>query len=91
MSDILVNGENEVWVATDNGLNALEVAYDRDLRSLQISDWKIYNTDSGLPTNEIKDMDMDHFGQIWIATEAGLSLINSQEELSATYNTINSG
>ena len=91
VSDILVNGENEVWVATDNGLNALEVAYDRDLRSLQISDWKIYNTDSGLPSNEINDLDMDHFGQIWIATEAGLSLINSQEELSATYNTINSG
>lgn len=65
------------WVGTmEAGINL----FDRD--SLQ---FKSYNTDHGLPNNEIKGILEDDYGNLWLSTANGLSKFSPKNETFFNY------
>lgn len=67
----LLEKENELWIATRNGLNLLNI-------STNSFDYFVYdktNTNS-LVNNEVLSFYEDHFGLLWIGTQKGLSKLN---------------
>lgn len=90
VSDLLLQGEELLWVATDNGLNAVGVRYDRRGRSLGILSWRVYTERDGMPSDEVNDLETDAAGRLWVATEAGLARIEARGEI-VVYTTANSG
>ena len=91
VTDIHVAAGDVVWVATDNGLNAVETVYDRQTATLEIVSWRVYTTEDGVPSDQITALESDTQGRIWIATQAGLGLIDVRGEFSRSYTTANSG
>ena len=71
--DVLVEGETKLWVATDNGLNEVQVRYDRDAGGLEVLSWQVHGSTDGLPADEINDLERDAVGDLWIATTSGLA------------------
>ncbi len=90
-SDILVDGTGQVWVGTDNGLNAVRVDYSKENQSLGIDSWRIYNANNGLPSGIINALEADSQGNVWVGTDAGLTQIGPDGEIAITLNTLNSG
>ena len=90
VNDLLLQGEELLWVATDNGLNALGTRYDRGDHRLEILSWRVYTRSDGLPSDEINDLESDGAGGLWVATEAGLARIDGRDEITV-YTTANSG
>ena len=90
IADIAVDAGGRVWVATNNGLNALSGAYSRERRELEIDDWRIYTTEDGLPSNEIKAVEEGRGGNIWVGTEGGLAQIAPDGTVAFAFTTGNS-
>ena len=89
--DVLVTPDQVIWLATDAGLNAIGARYDRATGMLDVDDWRVYTTLDGLPTNEINAIELDGAGNLWVATEGGLSQIGSDGEVAFTLTESNSG
>ena len=90
-SDILIDRSGQLWVGTDNGLNAVRGAYSRATHTFRIDDWRVYNTSSGLPSNEIKALEEGSRGNVWVGTEAGLVQISADGKVNFSLTTANSG
>ena len=90
VADIAVDSGGRVWVATNNGLNVLSGTYSRENRELEIDDWRIYTTEDGLPSNEIKAVEEGRGGNIWVGTEGGLAQIEPDGSVAFSFTTGNS-
>lgn len=91
VADLLIDAGGTIWIATDAGVNAVAGVYSRETRSFQVSSWRVYTSLDGLPSTQINDLEMDADGNIWIATDAGLSQIGADGEVAFTLTAANSG
>lgn len=85
--DIHVDRSGRVWVATNNGLNAVRGEYSRPDASFALENWKVYNTDNGLPNNATTSLAEDNWGRIWVGTEGGLARIDTEGQVEFTLDT----
>ena len=79
--DIHVDRSGQVWVATNNGLNAVRGEYSRPDAHFAVTSWKVYNTDNGLPSNATTALAEDDWGRIWVGTEGGLARIDTEGQV----------
>ena len=68
-SRMIVDSEQTLWVGT-GGQGIFEIKNEK-LK-------KIYTMQDGLRSNNVKDMCMDNYGNLWIATNRGLSMFNGK-------------
>ena len=78
VSDIHVDRSGQVWVATNNGLNAVRGEYMRSAARFEVANWEVYNTDNGLPSTATTALAEDDRGRIWVGTEGGLARIDAE-------------
>ncbi|MFC2112034.1 two-component regulator propeller domain-containing protein [Bacteroidota bacterium] len=71
--DIMIDKDDNVWFATDNGVSK----YDG-------SNWRTYRTRDGLIHNTVYAIEQDRFGDIWIGTAEGFSIYDGTEFLNYT-------
>ena len=90
-SDILVDATGQVWVGTDNGLNAVRTDYSREGQTLEIVTWRVYNASNGLPSGIVNAVEADDQGNVWVGSDAGLTQIGPDGEIVVTLTTLNSG
>lgn len=81
ISDIHVDRSGRVWVATNNGLNAVRGEYSRANADFEVASWKVYNTDNGLPATATTALAEDDWGRIWVGTEGGLARIDTEGQV----------
>ena len=81
ISDIHVDRSGRVWVATNNGLNAVRGEYSRANADFAVASWKVYNTDNGLPATATTALAEDDWGRIWVGTEGGLARIDTEGQV----------
>ena len=79
--DIHVDRSGWVWVATNNGLNAVRGEYSRTNADFVVESWKVYNTDNGLPSTATTSLAEDNWGRIWVGTEGGLARIDTEGQV----------
>ncbi len=79
--DIHVDRSGRVWVATNNGLNAVRGEYSRPDAHFKVTSWKVYNTDNGLPNTAVTSLAEDDWGRIWVGTEGGLARIDTEGQV----------
>ncbi len=91
VSDLVVGSDGTVWVGTDTGLNSVSGSYSRQDGTFNVDRWRVYTTADGLPSNEINDLEVDSSGNVWVATEGGLSQIGLDGEIDFTMTSSNSG
>lgn len=65
-----------LWVCSDDGLFCKSPA-----------GWKFFNRQSGLPDNNVEDVQEDAAGNLWIATTNGLAVMNQKQEVLARFGT----
>jgi hypothetical protein len=70
-NDIINLPNGEIWIATYGGIKIWDGAAWRDIR-----------TEDGLPSETVRDLDVDTEGNIWAATDYGLAVMNSEGEWS---------
>ena len=81
ISDIHVDRSGRVWVATNNGLNAVRGTYSRANADFAVASWRVYSTDNGLPSTAITALAEDDWGRMWVGTEGGLARINTEGQV----------
>ena len=81
ISDIHVDRSGRVWVATNNGLNAVRGEYSRANADFEVASWKVYNTANGLPATATTALAEDDWGRIWVGTEGGLARIDTEGQV----------
>ena len=81
VSDIHVDRAGQVWVATNNGLNAVRGEYARTDADFAVTSWKVYNTANDLPSNATTSLAEDDRGRIWVGTENGLARIDTEGQV----------
>lgn len=81
ISDIHVDRSGRVWVATNNGLNAVRGTYSRTNADFEIASWRVYSTDHGLPSTATTALAEDDWGRMWVGTEGGLARINTEGQV----------
>ena len=91
VSDLALGLDGTVWVGTDTGLNSIQGRYSRTDGTFEVDSWRLYTTADGLPSGEINDIEVDTNGNVWVATEAGLSQIGFDGEIAFTLTRSNSG
>ena len=79
--DIHVDRSGQVWVATNNGLNAVRGEYARPDADFAVASWKVYNADNGLPSTATTSLAEDDWGRIWVGTEGGLARIDTEGQV----------
>ena len=68
VNDILVDQNQQVWLATDNGLSRYDYA------SNQFSTYKASpDNPNTLSSNQVFSLYQDHLGQLWMTTKEGLN------------------
>ncbi|MDR5586764.1 ligand-binding sensor domain-containing protein [Clostridium aquiflavi] len=63
--------KNEIWVATDNGLNKI----DKNTNEI-----KVYTTENGLTNNKIRTLFIDNKDCLWIGTADGVNVLNLKDD-----------
>lgn len=81
ISDIHVDRSGRVWVATNNGLNAVRGEYSRATADFAVASWKVYNTANGLPATATTALAEDDWGRIWVGTEGGVARIDTEGQV----------
>lgn len=81
VSDIHVDRSGRVWVATNNGLNAVRGEYSRANADFAVASWRVYNADNGLPSTATTALAEDDWGRIWVGTEGGLARIDAEGQV----------
>ncbi|NKB67131.1 MAG: hypothetical protein GKR89_08730 [Candidatus Latescibacteria bacterium] len=90
-TDVLSSQPGELWVASNNGLNAVSYTYDPLSSDFRVVSWRLYSTTNGMPSNEINVLAADGSGNIWVGSEAGLTRIGQNGEIDFTLTAANSG
>ena len=67
INDIYQDSQNKIWVATKNGVTCFPSVKNQDYQSY------ILNTNNGLNDNFIRSVVEGKPGEIWLATNAGIS------------------
>lgn len=74
--------EGNLWFGTyGGGLNKLSA----EQQKTEKAKFVCYTTDDGLPSNIIYRIEADDKGNLWLSTDNGLSMFNSQEETFRNY------
>ena len=68
-SKMIVDSEQTLWVST-GGQGIFEIKNEK-LK-------KIYTIEDGLRSNVVRDLSMDNYGNLWIATNRGISMFNGK-------------
>jgi len=87
---VAVDRSSVAWVATDNGVNAVEGIYSRE-DGFDMRDWRVYSTEDGLPSNIVTALAVDPRNTVWVGTEAGLVQIAPDRRTVTAFTTHNSG
>jgi len=66
---MIIDSDQTLWVST-SGQGIFEIKNEK----LQ----KIYNMEDGLRSNNVRDLSMDNYGNLWIATNRGISMFNGK-------------
>lgn len=71
-----------LWVGTSRGLNKLVINSSPDIFKVDASNTKVisYSTENGLADNSIKSILEDEDGNLWLATNAGISFFDVEKE-----------
>ena len=71
-----------LWVGTSSGLNKLVINSSPDIFKVDASNTKVisYSTKNGLADNSIKSILEDEDGNLWLATDAGISFFDVEKE-----------
>lgn len=64
--DILETDEGVFWMGTSNGLICWNGA----------DEWKRFTTAEGLVSNQVRTLEMDHLGRLWLGTDQGINLFD---------------
>jgi hypothetical protein len=63
------SGEDIIWIATfDNGLSRYENGA-----------WTAFTVKDGLPANELRDVTVDKYGRVWVATSKGVAYFSGDQ------------
>lgn len=81
VSDIHVDRSGQVWIATNNGLNAMRGEYSRADARFAVTNWQVYSTADGLPASATTALAEDDQGRIWVGTEGGLARIDAEGQV----------
>lgn len=73
--------ENEIWIATDNGLNK----YDKDTEKFTV--YKKTDDENSVVNSEIRVLYIDRDGLLWIGTRGGISTFDREENFTS-YNEV---
>ena len=66
---MIIDSDQTLWAST-SGQGILEIKNEK-LK-------KVYTMDHGLRSNNVKDLSMDNYGNLWIATNRGISMFNGK-------------
>jgi ligand-binding sensor domain-containing protein len=91
VSDIVVDQEGVLWVATDNGVNAIRGAYSRTEGTFLVESWDRYGREEGLGSAIVHVIVEDAAGNKWFGTEAGLARLSARDGSILLYTRANSG
>ncbi|MBI4530442.1 MAG: apolipoprotein N-acyltransferase, partial [Candidatus Latescibacteria bacterium] len=91
ISDIDVDPSGTVWVATDQGLNMMKGSYSRTSGTYTITEWRVYTSSQGLPSDTITELLVDPSGVIWVGTDGGLAQILPDGRVGSVFTQSNSG
>lgn len=69
--------ENEIWIATDNGLNK----YDKTTGNFTV--YKKLDNENSIVNNEIRVLYIDKEGLLWIGTRGGISTFDRMEKFTS--------
>ena len=81
IQDIYEDSENRIWLATSGGGLSLAIG-----KSIQHLKFRNYTVKDGLPNDFIYSMVEDNIGNLWVATENGLSKFNYAAGTFVNYN-----
>ncbi len=90
VSDIEITPDGTLWVATDNGINRVRGSYSRASNSYVVEQWTVLSDRDGLPASQINDLELDACGNLWVATEGGLTHISPGGEIALPLTSRNS-
>lgn len=78
-----------LWVGTSSGLNKLVINSSADIFKVDASNTKVvnYSTENGLADNSIKSILEDENGNLWLATNAGISFFDIEKESFTNFST----
>ena len=62
LSDVAVDGEDRLWIASDQGVI-----------QMREDGWRQYTRSEGLPSNEVKSLAIDREGKLWVSTDSGIA------------------
>ena len=91
VSELEVGDDGVIWVATDNGLNRIVGSYNRAANSLDVESWSVLVETDGLPSRQINDLEGDACGNMWVATDEGLTRISGAGNVAIPFTKRNSG
>ncbi len=77
VNDILLIGNKQAWIATENGLQLLNYQTGENL--------KYYNHESGLLVDNVSRIIKDNSGNLWLGTKSGIVKFNPEKETFQTY------
>jgi hypothetical protein len=69
LEGVMVDGSGRVWVGS----------FSDGVAVLDGGNWTVYNTDSGLTSNNINALAADAQGRIWVGTEWGLNVLDGDQ------------
>jgi ligand-binding sensor domain-containing protein len=67
VKDIVVDGEDRVWIATPAGLNVLTGPW-----------WQTFNSQEGLINDNVLSIGLDNNGGVWLGTKGGVSRFDGE-------------
>jgi len=91
VSDIVVDREGVLWVATDNGVNAIRGVYSPTDGTFSVESWDRYGREEGLGSAIVHVIVEDAAGNKWFGTEAGLARLSARDGSIFLYTRANSG
>lgn len=91
ISDIAVDREGTVWVATNDGVNAIRGTYSRAEGKFTVESWDRYGREEGLGSAIVHVIVVDAADNKWFGTEGGLSRLSVLDGSITTYTRANSG
>ena len=80
-----------LWLGTDNGLHRLQYTYSRQRQLFEITNWRSYRQQTGLPSTDITDLTLDDRGHVWVATRGGVAQVRTSGLLVHAFTRDNSG
>lgn len=77
----LEDTKGHVWLASSNGL----YKYDRQTNRFTVFNHDPKNPESSIPSNDVRALGMDLWGNLWIGTQLGLCKLNAKKGIFTCY------